>query len=441
MKLIIILLFGVLMLASNKQAHCKNIFPYEYKVKTLGNGLKVILIPMNSNGLVAYYTIVRTGSRDEWEPGKSGFAHFFEHMMFRGTIRHPGGMYDSLITSMGADANAYTTDDYTCYHLTITNSDVEKVMDLESDRFQNLTYPESAFKTESGAVYGEFRKGRTSPFNVLWEKIKETAFDKHTYRHTTIGYEADIKDMPNMYEYSKSFYKRYYRPENCILMITGDIEIDSVEKMVAKYYGPWAKGYTAPKIEAEPEQKAERIAEVNYDGKTNPILSISFKGKAFNPNDKTVIAAQILGDLAFGTNSELYKKLYLKEQKVLSLSPQFSMNRDEFLWLIYAMAPEKELNYVQTEILNTVEYFQKNKVDAETLNNIKSRMKYSMLMAMDTPKNVSSSITRFVAMTGGIEQIESYFKTIESITSEDIIEAAKTLTKEKRTIVTLKGAN
>ncbi len=428
-------------MASVNQAHSKSIFPYEYKVKTIDNGLKVILIPMNSNGLVAYYTIVRTGSRDEWEDGRSGFAHFFEHMMFRGTLRHPGGMYDSLITSMGADANAYTTDDYTCYHLTITNSDIERVMDLESDRFQNLTYPEAAFKTESGAVYGEFRKGRTSPFNVLWEKIKETAFDKHTYRHTTIGYEADIKDMPNMFDYSKSFYSRYYRPENCVLMITGDFETESIEKMIDKYYSPWQKGYVEPKIEKEPEQKAERIAEVQYDGKTNPILSISYKGKAFNPSDKSVIATQILGDLAFGSNSELYKKLYLNEQKVLFLSPEFEMNRDAFLWMVYAMTPEKEIDYVKKEIINTVEYFQKNKVSKKTLDNIKSRMKYSMLMSMDTPKNVNSSITKFIAITGGIENIENYFKTIESVTSDDILNAAKELTKEKRTIVTLKGAN
>jgi zinc protease len=89
------------------------VFPYEYKAETLDNGLKVIMIPMPSNGIVAYYSIVRTGSRDEFEAGHSGFAHFFEHMMFRGTKRYPGHVYDSLIVTMGADANAYTTDDYT----------------------------------------------------------------------------------------------------------------------------------------------------------------------------------------------------------------------------------------------------------------------------------------------------------------------------------------
>ncbi|MER3330043.1 MAG: insulinase family protein, partial [Candidatus Kapaibacterium sp.] len=160
---------------------------------------------MPSNGIVSYYTLVRTGSRDEYEVGKTGFAHFFEHMMFRGTKKYPGTVYDSLIISIGADGNAYTTDDYTAYHLNLANEDLDLVMELESDRFQNLSYPEPDFKTESGAVYGEYRKNITDPGNVIWEKLKFTAFDKHTYKHSTIGFEEDIKAMPTLYEYSKEF--------------------------------------------------------------------------------------------------------------------------------------------------------------------------------------------------------------------------------------------
>ena len=134
------------------------IFPYPSKTFVLANGLKIYTIPTPTKGIVSYYSVVRTGSRDEWEEGHSGFAHFFEHMMFRGTKKYPGHIYDSLTISMGANANAYTTDDYTCYHLTTTAANLEKVIELESDRFQNLSYEEDPFKTESGAVYGEYRK-------------------------------------------------------------------------------------------------------------------------------------------------------------------------------------------------------------------------------------------------------------------------------------------
>lgn len=429
--------FCLLILASS-QMNAK-VFPFDFTVKYLDNGLKVILIPMPKTGTVSYYTVVRTGSRDEWEPGRSGFAHFFEHMMFRGTEKRPGAVYDSIVTTIGADANAYTTDDFTCYHLAFTKADLETVIDLESDRFQNLRYAEPEFKTESGAVYGEFRKGRTSPFNVLWEKLKETAFDKHTYRHTTIGYEEDIKNMPNLYDYSLSFYKRYYRPENCIVYVVGDFEQEQTFELIKKYYSSWKKGYTAPQIEAEPSQKAPRNSEAKYDGKTNPILAIGYKGEAYNPKSKEVVASAMLYELAFGSNSELYKRLYLKEQKVLSLSSYTGMNRDPFLYLTYAMATEENLEYVKNEILAEIEKFKSTLVDANTLENLKKRNKYSYLMGMDSPKSVAGGLARFVAATGGIEQIEDYFTTMQEVTPKDIQNAAQRLKEEIRTTVTLRG--
>ncbi len=160
------------------------IFPYPYQKETLRNGLTVIMIPVPSPGLIAYYSIVRTGSRDEVEKGKSGFAHFFEHMMFRGTKKYPGPVYDRIVTGLGADANAFTTDDFTVYHIEFAKEDLEKVIDIESDRFQNLDYEPSAFQTEAGAVYGEYRKSATDPFFLLDEKLRDLAYDAHTRLHT-----------------------------------------------------------------------------------------------------------------------------------------------------------------------------------------------------------------------------------------------------------------
>ena len=179
------------------------VFPYPYQQQVLTNGLKVIVVPMESPGQVAYYSVVRTGSRDEVEEGKSGFAHFFEHMMFRGTKKFPSAVYEGIVTRIGASANAYTSDDLTAYHLKFGSEDLERVMEIESDRFQNLSYSESAFQTEAGAVYGEYRKSITSPFAWLREKMMDLAYDVHTYKHTTIGFERDIKIMPQQFEYSR----------------------------------------------------------------------------------------------------------------------------------------------------------------------------------------------------------------------------------------------
>ena len=145
-------------------------------------------------------------------------------MMFRGTKNLPGPEYDRTVIGLGADSNAFTTDDFTAFHLTFSKDDLETVVKIESDRFQNLSYQQPAFQTEAGAVYGEYRKDVTSPFMVLEEKLLDKAFDKHTYKHTTMGFEADIKAMPQGYDYSLTFFQRFYRPENVVILITGDVQ-------------------------------------------------------------------------------------------------------------------------------------------------------------------------------------------------------------------------
>ena len=277
---------------------------------------------------MTYWSIVRTGSRDEVEPGRSGFAHFFEHMMFRGTQKYPGPVYDEIVTSLGADSNAYTTDDYTAYHMTFAKEDLERVVEIESDRFQNLSYEKPAFQTEAGAVYGEYRKGITHPFSLLDEKLRDLAYDVHTYKHTTIGFEADIKAMPEAYEYSLSFFRRFYRPENVVILVVGDVAPPAAIDLVRKYYAGWEKGYVPPQIVPEPPQTAERKGDVQYPGKTLPILQISYQGDAFDSDNADYVAALLLVDLAFGETSEIYKKLVLDEQKVQALEAYVPMNRD-----------------------------------------------------------------------------------------------------------------
>lgn len=346
------------------------------------------------------------------------------------------------MTTIGADANAYTTDDYTAYHLNFAKDDLERVIQLESDRFQFLKYEEADFKTEAGAVYGEYRKGITSPFWVLNEYMQNTAYDVHTYKHTTIGFEPDIKAMPEGFEYSKSFFSRFYRPDNIVLVIAGDIDKQKTMDLVQKYYGEWKKGYVKPTIIPEPPQKAEKTGEVAYAGKTLPIIDIAFKGDAFDPENREYVAALLLGDLAFGETSDLYKKLVIQEQKVQFVASSIPMNRDLPLFEFYSMVMKQEdVDYVKSEILRTLEHFKETPADAKKLEDLKKRNKYTFLMGLDTPDNVAGGLARLVALTGGIDVVEKLYATMETITAEDIQKAArKYFTPERRTVVVLKGA-
>ena len=443
MKHILMIVLCLIITGSRSMAEKapKGVFPYEYKVEKLPNGLTVIMIPLSNPGLVAYYSVVRTGSRDEYESGHSGFAHFFEHMMFRGTEKYPGSMYDHLMTEMGINANAYTTDDYTCYHLMFAKDDLPKVMELESDRFQNLSYREAEFQTEAGAVLGEYNKGRTSPWSVLYEKLQETAFDKHTYKHTTIGFKDDVVAMPKMYEYSKNFFKRYYRPENVIVLVAGDIRYDATMKLIKQYYSDWKTGYVTPSIEQEPEQKKEKTASATFEGKTLPILAVAYKGLAFSGTNKELAASYLLGTMAFSETSDIYKKLVLDEQKVEFIQSDFSPNRDPGLWVVLSrIKNEKDVEYVKNEIDKTIEKWKSTPVDAAKLQDLKKRLKYEFVMNLDTPEKVAGSLARYIALTGGIETVDQLYALYERVTPSDIQAAAKKyLPKVHRTIVTLVG--
>ena len=174
----------------------KSAFPFPYTEKVLGNGLRIFVVPYDSPGLVAYYSVVRTGSRNEVDPGKSGFAHFFEHMMFRGTERYSTERYNAEIKAMGADSNAFTSDDLTVYHILAGKSALAKVVEIEADRFLNLKYDEASFQKEARAVLGEYNKGSSDPLQKMAEAMYDHAFAVHTYKHTTIGFLRDIEDMP-----------------------------------------------------------------------------------------------------------------------------------------------------------------------------------------------------------------------------------------------------
>ena len=149
-----------------------DVFGIPYQMRDLDNGLRVIVVPTDYPDIVTIQIPVQTGSRNEVEPGKTGFAHFFEHMMFRGTEKYPADVYQNILKNAGADQNAYTTDDYTNYHITFTKDDLEKMIEIEADRFQKLSYSEEAFRTEALAVKGEYLKNFSNPIQKMFERTQ-----------------------------------------------------------------------------------------------------------------------------------------------------------------------------------------------------------------------------------------------------------------------------
>lgn len=436
--LIAALFFAIGCTPSEDTPEEEDVFPYPIQQTSLDNGLNVVTVPYDSPGLASFFIVVRVGSRDEVEKGKSGFAHFFEHMMFRGTEQYSKSEYSEALKAIGAAANANTWWDRTVYHMTGNANMLDKMFELESDRFMNLKYSEEDFKVEAGAVKGEYTKNYSSPYMKLYEKTYSTAFDEHTYSHTTIGYWEDVVDMPNQYDYSLQFFDRYYRPEYCTILVVGDVKQEEVNALAKKYFGEWERGSFEQEIPTEPEQTAMRFAHVQEEN-FPPVLNLNFKGPAFSVENKDMATLDIIGKLAFSEKSDIYKKLVVEEQKIRQLSAGAMNTVDPGLWSVNSvLVDKKDMDYVKSEIDQVLEKLKTEPVDTTLLEETKSNIKYSYAMGIDNPSDIANSLAWYIWLTGNPEDVNQAYENYDEVTPEDITRVAqKYFVDEHLTIATI----
>jgi len=396
------------------------VFPYNYQIETLENGLKVVSIPLKNPDIISYYTIVRSGSRNEIEPGKSGFAHFFEHMMFKGTKNMPREAYDNFLTKLGAGTNGYTTDDYTCYFVVFAGREhLEEVVRVEADRFINLYFDEEMLKTEAPVIEGEYYSSVSNPNRRLYELLRHTAYEKHSYKHTTLGYLEDIKNMPNQFAYSQLYKKRFYAPDNTILLVVGDFDHDELMTYVRKYYSPYYEWPT----------------------KTLPRLAIAFHGPAYSDTQIDKAALDLLAEVYFSRRSSLFQRLVIDQQICLSLSASFPDRRDPYLLIFNAvLKDEKDLPEVEKAIFEELTKAKNELVPTDLLRDIKSNLKYSFLRSMETTDGVAGTLAFYINLTTDPGTVNQLFDLYDKITPENIQEMAKKYFRtENSTVATLTG--
>jgi len=445
MKILYTLALGLLLIATGSTAFAdpanaqqEKILPYPIYQHQLDNGLNVVTVPFDSPGLAAFYIVTRVGARNEVEPGVTGFAHFFEHMMFRGTDNYSKEQYSAALKSTGAAANANTTQDRTQYHMTGNADKLEVMFELESDRFMNLNYSEHEFKTEAGAVKGEYTKNFASPYSQINEKRSETAFSTHTYSHTTMGYFKDIVDMPNQYEYSKKFFDRYYRPEYNTILVVGDVTPKQVNALSEKYFGKWQRGNYKSVVPVEPEQTETRYVHLQ-NGSIPAYFSMSYKGPAFSDSDIDMPALDVLASMVFSDTSDLSKKLVIEEQKIRFIAGGAFDSRDPGLFTIQVSMVEKDdMAYVMAEIEKAIEKVKIEDVDAALLERTKSNLKYGFAMGIDTPDSIAGSLSHYIQLTGDPESINRLYSLYDKVTVEDIKKVAnKYFNPDHLTIATI----
>lgn len=416
-------------------------FPYEVQSKTLKNGLKVVVVPTGMPNLVSLYLPVSTGSRNEVEAGKSGFAHFFEHMMFRGTKLVSKEDWNKALLESGASQNAYTSSDLTNYHTLFGKADLEKWLKLEADRFQNLDYSEEGFKTEARAVLGEYNKNSSNPVSKLYEAQREAAYTVHPYKHTTMGFLRDIEDMPNQFAYSKEFFKRWYRPDNVSVVIVGDVDPKVAFPLVEKYFGKWTSPkQNAPAIPVEPPPSGLKDVHITWPSQTSPLLWVGFRTDAkFSTKDRSSVALELLGDIGFGTESELYDRLVVREQKVTELYAFGGDDKDPGLFTIgVQLSDPADLAYVRDAILDTCAKLTTDMVSVDRLNQAKDKSRQAFAKRLDSANNIAGLLSRVMAYDRDPEVLTKLLNLQAQVTPEDVAQIAKsTLTDSRRILSTL----
>ena len=409
------------------QAASGQIFPYRAVQATLPNGLKTIVIPLDSPGLVTYWSIVRTGSRDEVEPGRSGFAHFFEHMMFRGTKKYPGPVYDEIVTSLGADSNAYTTDDYTAYHMTFAKEDLERVMEIESDRFQNLSLREAGISDRGRRGVRRIPQGHHAPVRLAGGEaagpgLRRAHLQAHhdRLRGGHQGHARSVRVQPVVLPPLLPAGERGAADRGR----RGSAGGDRAGPQVLRRLGAGLPA-AADRCRAAARRRSGPAA-FSTPARRCPSCRSPTRATPSTRTTRTTSPPCCWSDLAFGETSEIYQKLVLDQQTVQAIEAYVPLNRDVPLFDVIAMVKDAaDLDAVRDEIYQTLERFQAGPADPEKLAQLKRRHKYAFLMDLDTPDGVAEALARPIALTGGIECVDRMYAALDRATPEDVMRAAR----------------
>jgi len=426
-RIITVISLALLLAACSKEVEAPpaKIFDMPYLMRDLDNGLRVIIVPTDYPDIVTLQIPVQTGSRNEIEPGKTGFAHFFEHMMFRGTKKYPADVYADILKKAGADQNAYTTDDYTNYHITFTKDDLEKMIEVEADRFQHLSYSEEAFQTEALAVKGEYLKNFSNPISKMFERISDLMYSVHTYKHTTMGFIEDIEAMPQQLEYSKTFFDRWYRPEKTVVILVGDLEPEPTFELVKKYWGDWKRGDYNIDVPVEPPLGGPKYEHMQWDSPTQPWLVMAYRGPAYDPKQKDMPSLDLISAIYFSDSSELYHQLVIEDQSVDQLFAYFPDAKDPGMLLIAARLTDAAHAIAVRDAINaTLVATRTELVESKKVEETKSRLRYAFTAQLDNSGSIGSNLASYVQFFRSPETINEVYATYDTLTAEDLRTAA-----------------
>jgi zinc protease len=405
---------------------------------TLANGMKVIVWTDRDIPNIALYNWVRVGSRNE-VPGITGLAHFFEHMMFNGTSKRQPGEFDRLMEAQGGSNNAFTSENVTVYQDWIPRSALDLVFDLESDRLANLSFDPKVIESERGVVYSERRLSvEDNNPGFLVEQVQATAFVAHPYQIPTIGWPSDIQGWT--IEDLQKFFKTHYAPNNCTLILVGDVSAEEGFALANKYLEPIPRQEPPPPVRTvEPEQLGEKRVLVERNAQT-PLLYMAYKSPAANDPQGPAINL-LMSVLTEGDSSRLHRLLVEEKKLAIEVGGTFQEGFDPGLtWLQLTLPQGADIAEAEKVLDGALAQVVAEGVTDAELTRAKNLYASSFWKQLATINGKAKLLGQFDVFEGDYRKLFDSPATYAKVTREDVQKAAAlVLQKNHRTVGILRS--
>jgi zinc protease len=418
------------------------VLPHPIRTTTLDNGLMVVSVGFDSPGLVACCTVIRAGRRIEAEPGHLGLAHVFQHLVSRGTTPDRRASAAASFEAIGADSSAFTTDDGTYYQSTLPSSLLAKAIEVEADRFRHFTFDEASFRAAAVAFLRENDPKTSTPVLVLDAMMRALAYARDPNRPPTAALPGNAAAPPPVRLVDgKTFFERWYRPENCAVVAAGDVDHEALVTLARRAYGDWKRGMSRPTTPGDPPRTAPRSTVLRWPRPTPPVLYLGYHIPAGDPADPDAVALRALAEAVFGVTSPLFQALVLDEHKVVELEAQAKWTRGPGLFTVMArLVNPDDLPDVRSRIESALAQAAQEPVAGWRLESVRDHLRYRLAGSLDSAEAVARAVARSIAITGRPDAWDDVGNAYQRLTAIDLQRVAgRYFAAANQTAVTLVG--
>lgn len=412
-------ILGLLMLAG-PMLFAQSVSYVEYE---LSNGLHVILHQDNTAPVVTTSVMYHVGAKDE-QPDRTGFAHFFEHLLFEGTENIEKGAWFSIVTENGGTNNANTTDDRTYYYEVFPSNSLELGLWMESERMLHPVINQDGVDTQNEVVKEEKRlRVDNQPYGKFLENVKKHLFTKHPYRWTTIG-EMEHLDAATLDEFL-AFNKKFYVPNNAVLVVAGDIDIPATKKMIEDYFGPIPRGADIDRNLAKEDPITTAIAAKAYDPNIQiPAVVTAYRTPSFKSRDSRVLD-MISTYLTDGPSSKLYKKL-VDDKKMALQTGAFNIAQEDYsMYVVFGLPQgDNKLGDLVSEMDEEIVKIQNELISDRDYQKLLNKFENGFVNSNASVEGIANSLARYHMLYGDTSLINNEIDIYRSITREEIRDVA-----------------